>query len=215
MLNAVGFLELAPCPADARRGVDDQALRIDQARVDQRLEGKDGGRGIATGGRDCLRAADSLAVELGDAVGETAEQLGRGMGLAVPALVSRGIAEAEVGAEVDEWDFAIEDRGGDPLAVSVRQGGEDEVDAVERAILEPLDRRVREGRREVRMDLADALPRLAITEQALGEQLRVAREQPQQLTADIARGTKDRGSNHRAAYRRYCIVMQASAYSCG
>jgi hypothetical protein len=39
-------------------------------------------------------------------------------------------------------------------------------------------------------------------------------EQPQQLAADIARGSKDRRPNHSARPRGICIVMQITAYSC-
>ena len=48
-----------------------------------------------------LRGDDLLAVELGHAEGEATDQLGRGVALAVPALVV-GTGEAEVGAEVDD-----------------------------------------------------------------------------------------------------------------
>ena len=72
-------------------------------------------------------------MQLGNAVDEAAEQLRRFMRMAVPALVSRPVVEAEVGAEVDERDAAIEDRSREPLAVPVRQRSEDQVD-IRRAI---------------------------------------------------------------------------------
>ena len=62
------------------------------------------------------------------------------MRVAVPALVSCGVVEPEIGAEIDERNARIEDRGGDPLAMSMRQRGKNEVDVVESAVVELLDR---------------------------------------------------------------------------
>ena len=133
------FLGFAAGAADARGGVDDQAVRLDQPGIDQGLQREDRRSRVAARGRDRLRAADRLAIELGNAVDELAEQLRRLVRMAVPALVGRGVVEPEVGAEIDERDAAIEDCAGEPLAVPVRQSGEDEVDAVEIASSKLLD----------------------------------------------------------------------------
>src|SRR3954454_7108177 len=84
-----GFLELAPGPADAGRRIDNEAVALDQTGVDQWLEREDRGSRIAARGSDRFRAADGRAIELGNAVDEAAEEVGRLMLFAVPALVGR------------------------------------------------------------------------------------------------------------------------------
>ena len=97
----------------------------------------------------------------------------------------------------------------------VRKRGEDEIDAVERAVVELLDHRVRISRSEVRMDGAKRLPGPAVAEQLRGRELRMRGEKPQQLAADIARGSKDGRPNHEAApIHAICIFMQVNAYAC-
>ena len=49
------------------------------------------------------------------------------------------------------------------------------------------------------MDRPERLPGLALAEQTRCDHRGVGREQPEQLAADIAGGTKDRGSNHHCA----------------
>ena len=91
-------------------------------------------------------------MQLRNAVDEAVEQLGRLMRLAIPALIGRGVVEAEIGAEIDEGDAARDDVGGERLRLAVGQGGEDEADAVQRRRRETLDRQPGIGQSEMGMD---------------------------------------------------------------
>ena len=133
------LLRLAPRTADARGRVDDQAPRIDQSAVHQRLQCEDRGRGVAAGGGDRFRTTDRPAVQLRNAVDEFAQQ-GRGLvRMPIPALIGRGIVQPEVRAQVDERDTAIHDGRRNHLGVPVRQSSEDQVHVGERGFVELLE----------------------------------------------------------------------------
>ena len=83
------------------------------------------------------------------------------------------------------------------LRLAVGKGGEDEIDAVERGRLEPLDAQVRigrardgDGRRRARA------PAWLSPNRRVGAQRGMAGAEPQQLRADKARGPKDRNVDH-------------------
>ena len=78
--------------ADARGGVDDDALLLDRAGLDQRPQRQAGGGRVAAGRGDALRRLDLVAEKFGQAVGEAVEQLGPGVRLAVPALNSAALS---------------------------------------------------------------------------------------------------------------------------
>ncbi len=128
------FLCFTAGAADAGGCIDDQAVGLDEARIDKRLQRKDRRGGIATGRGHRLCSADRLAVQLGNAVDEAAKQLWRLVCMAVPALVSRRLVQSEVSAKIDERDAGIEDCGRDPLALAMRKRCEDEIDPVEGAV---------------------------------------------------------------------------------
>ena len=98
------FLRFTACAADARRGIDDQAVLFDQARIHQRLECEDRRSGIAAPRGNRLRALDGVAMEFWNPVRERAEKLWRFMRVSVPAFVSGGVVQPEIGAEIDERD---------------------------------------------------------------------------------------------------------------
>ena len=67
----------------------------------------------------------------------------------------------------------------------------------------------------MRVDRAKPLSGLAVAEQLHGRERRMRRKQAQQLTADIARGSKDGRPNHEKRlftrlhiYARECILMR-------
>ena len=68
----------------------------------------------------------------------------------------------------------------------------------------------------MRMDGAERLPGLAVAEQLRGRELGMRGNQPQQLAADIARGSKDGRPNHGGGayspvlhiYASRCIFMR-------
>ena len=138
------------------------------------------------------------------------------MRVAVPTLVRRSVVQAKIGAEIDEWDADIEDCAGVLLAVAMRQRSEEEVNVSKRAVLELLDDKAWKGRREVRMHGAKPLPCPAVAEQLRGRELRMPGEKPQQLAADIARGSKDGRPNHGSrsiyAFAYLCKLLHIHAH---
>jgi hypothetical protein len=181
-------------------GVDQDGARLDQ--VEQRAEREDRRGRVAARGGDRAGAPDRLAVDLGNAVYEAAEQIGRLMLLLVPLLVGGGIAEPEVGAEIDEGDVAVEDLGRDPLGMAVRQSGEDEVDTIEQIRRDSLDDRFRISEGKVGMDGIEPASRGAFAAEPHRPQLGMPGAQPKQLSADEARRTKDRYANHSQIMRK-------------
>ena len=81
------LLRLAARAADSRGGIDDQALRIDETTVHQRLQRDDRSCGVAAGGGHRFRATDRRAVQLRDAVDELAQQRRSLVLMAVPTLI--------------------------------------------------------------------------------------------------------------------------------
>ena len=93
---------------------------------------------VAAGVGDDVGAGDLLAVELGQPVDGAREQLGLGV-LAVPLLVDGRVAQAEVGAQVDDLDAAAVQLGDQLRGGTVRIGDDRGVDlgvAVEVELLE-------------------------------------------------------------------------------
>src|SRR6185312_1835765 len=165
--------------------------------------------------RDRLRVADRVPVELGDPVHKFRQKIGRLMGMAIPAFVSCSVVEPEVGPEVDEGDASGEDRGRDLLALPMRKRGKDQIDAVQRPLVEMLKIRLRVSNGKMRVHRGERLSGLAVAEQLRGRELGMRGDQPQQLAADIARGSKDCRPNHGARpYAGNCINMQVYVYSC-
>ena len=132
MLKPVASFASRPAPLTPDAALTIRLSGFDQAGIDKRLECEDRSRRIAACCGDGVGAADRLAVEFGDAINESAEQLRRLVRMAVPALVGRRVVEPEVGAEVDELNARVEDDRREPLAMAMRKCGEHQVDAVER-----------------------------------------------------------------------------------
>src|SRR3546814_20982904 len=75
------FLEPLPRPANARNGIDNDACRIDQLRIHQRLKRQDSRGRVAACGRHPPGAPDGAPVELWYYIAERTEPLGRPMPL--------------------------------------------------------------------------------------------------------------------------------------
>lgn len=126
----------APSARHTGLGVDDHVPDHTSARERRKREQRRGR--IAAGVRDQRRAADLLAVELRETVDGLAEQLGR-LVLAVPAPVHGGVVQAEVGAQVDDADTALAQRGHQRRGSAMRIGDDGGVNvgvAVEVQLLE-------------------------------------------------------------------------------
>ena len=84
------------------------------------------------GAATAVGAGDLVAEQLGQAVGQLAEQLGGGVGLAVPLRVERGVVQAEVGGQVDDPLHPRAQLGHQRLRRPVGQGQEAQVEPVDR-----------------------------------------------------------------------------------
>ena len=162
----------APGARHARLGVDDDVL--DQPCARQRREREQRRGRIAAGVGDQRGAADLLAVQLGQPVDGLVEQLGR-LVLAVPPLVHRRVAQAEVGAQVDDAHAPLAQRADQRRGGAVGVGDDRGVDvgvAVEVELLE-LERHP-----VVRVEIVEPPADVAARGDRLQLERRVAVEQP-------------------------------------
>ena len=128
------------------------------------------------------------------------------MGLAVPLLVG-GCGEAEVGAEVDEVPDAVDQVGDEALRLAVREGQEDEVEAVEGRGVERVEGQVRVGGGERRVQVGDRGAGLTVPGGGDDLEVRVGGEQAEQLGAGVARPAHDpRTIRHDAYHTPWCIA---------
>ena len=125
-------------------------------------------------------------MELRQPVDGRLEQLRMGMLEAVPARVVRGVAQAEVGPEIDRGGAVGDDRRDELGRRTVGQGQEDGVGRGQVRIDE-MGRR-----REVRMDAADRLVISATAHETHDRHGGMAIEQPDELRADVAGRPDDR-----------------------
>ena len=127
------LLEPAPGARHARGGVDDDAGRLDQAGAQQRGQGQAGRRRVAPGGGDEGRPGQVVPEQLGQAVDGLAPAApARACSSPYQLRVERGVLQPEVGRQVHDQPDPVPQRGDDPLGLAVRQGAEDQVEAVER-----------------------------------------------------------------------------------
>ena len=153
---------------------------FDEAAREQRCQREaDRGR-VATRVGDVHGRRELRPVQLDEPERERVDELGGGVGLAVPLLVRTG-REPEVGAEVDDVRDLRDHRRRDPLRLAVRQREEHHVEPgqVGRFERPELETPVRGSQR--REELADAAARVGIGGHVHRVDLGVAGEQPQQL----------------------------------
>ena len=128
------------------------------------------------------RACSSARWSSGQAVDGGVEEVGPRVLEAVPARVVGGVAQPEVGAEVDDRGA-----GGDKVrrrAPAAVPWGRARKTASRRSGSVGVDRQV--GRRQMRVDAADRIVVALATDEADELDVRVAREQADELAADIA-----------------------------
>ena len=198
----------------ADQGVDhDRHGRVDQAGPDEGCQGEDAGRRhTATDGQP-VSGRDLLAVKLRQPVHEAGEQLRAGVLPPVPAGVVGGVVEPEVGGEVDDdrgqGQGAVDARCG--LAVTQRR--EDDVRGLQ--VVEAAETELVPVA-ELRMDGGDRLAAQALGRDLGHLEVRVAGEQPQQLTTGVARSALDDGSHRLSSSRappRTATARSSSATS--
>ena len=175
---------------DARLAVGDQVQRIDQPRGQQRLVAQLYRGRVAAGQPDDARAADRLAVDLGQAVDRLFEQPGAGVRHLVPAFELGRVSQAEVGREVDQPHTGFKQRGRRIHRDPVRGGEEHHV-----AVGQPGRRGIRERDADPTAQAGEHLGHRHAGFLARGDRLQVGirmrGQQAQQLDAGVAGAADD------------------------
>ena len=193
-------LGLAPGARDAALGVDDEVL--DEPGARQRREREERrGRIAARRADDADRRVDErrqlLAMELRQTVDRVLEEVGARMLEAVPARVVGRVAQSEVGALVDDRRARGDEVGDELRRGAVREGEEDRVRGRQLGVDVEIERR-RDGRGR-RAIGSWSRPRPDEPDQL---DVRVPRQQPNQLAADVAGRPDDPDADHARRPRR-------------
>ncbi len=139
-------------------------------------------------------------MQLGQAVDRLVEQVRPRMLEAVPARVVGGVAEAEVGALVDDRRARVDQVGDELRRCPVRQREEDRIRGRQ------LGMDVQVERREVGVDAVDRVPIATTPNEPDQLDIRMPRQQPDQLSADVAGSTDDPDPDHsRFGLGRYIL----------
>ena len=163
-----------------------------QAGLGQRQQGQQGGRRIAARVRQQPRAADGLGLELGEPVGHALGQHTRGR---VPAGARRVVPQAEGPRQVDNAAAGVEQGRGNLGRRRLGQGQEHDVAGRgERRHVERDDIAVPHTRQRGQATRRGGRRRSGGVRQ---HELRVARQQPDELLAGVAGGTGESGSDTR------------------
>ena len=120
-------LGLAPRAAHAAERIGDDAVGLDQARLQQRNQRQQDAGGIASGGGHEHRFLDLRAIDLRQAVDRGFQQLRRRMVVRVELLVNSGALDAEIGAEIDDLAAGLQQGNGELRGDAVRQGQENDL----------------------------------------------------------------------------------------
>lgn len=117
-----GFL--ASGTRDAAHAEDADALGLDEASLEEREEGQQHAGGVASGSRDQSGAADGVGIDFRETVDRLCEEVGCRVGVVVEFLVGGRVIEAEIGAQVDDAETAVEQGGGVFVGDAVGEGEE-------------------------------------------------------------------------------------------
>ena len=175
---------------------DHAALAVDEVGFEQRANGEVGGRCVTADSADVLRALDVFPMDLGEAVDEAVEPLWSFVRLAVPAFVVGGVAETEVGRQVDDALGEPRELFDAAHGAAVGQADKEHVAAFE--LVERAERQLG-GAAEVGVGEVDEGAGESLTGHLGNLYLWVAEEQAQQLATGVP-GTSDDGRpDHDAA----------------
>ena len=97
-------------PRDTRLGIDHNALTADGTTAHQRQEGEQGCRRVTPGVGQQPCRADGLTVQLWQAIHRFPQVLWRYMGKLVPCWIQRGIMQAKVRRDIDDFAALFEQR---------------------------------------------------------------------------------------------------------
>ena len=180
------------------------ALRIDHDIRDEPGPGERG-QGEDRRGRVAARRADDGAgpraqgrqlgaMELREAVDRAGEELRPRVVEVVPGRVVRRVAEPEVRPQVDDGLAAVEELVDPVRNRSVREGEEDGLCVVGHVVVH-----AQVPRGEVRVEVRDGVALALAAHEARDPHVRVQRQEPDQLRADVPGGTDDRDADGLAA----------------
>ena len=177
--------------------VDDR--RFDNSGGGQRPQGQNGRRRVTPGAGHQVRIAQRLPVQFRDPVDKAAQQIRARMRAAVPARVSGGVSEPEVGAQVDDPSGDLAELVHPSSRLPVREAHKEHITAgklLQRTETEP-------GRAaQVRMHAVRELPGKALGGDFRYLDLRMAEHQAEQFAAGVAGGPGDGYPDHRSGDRR-------------
>ena len=141
-LGCAARLSLAARPAPVTPDLASMMIgsSVDQAGLEQRPQRQLRGGRVAAGVGDQIGRPDRLARELGQAVDGILLALGRPVRLAVGPLVERGVAQAEIGREVDHLGAARQ-LADHVLGRAVRQAAEHDIERARIVVLDLGERR--------------------------------------------------------------------------
>ena len=190
---------------DARFGVDDDLVGIDRVRLQQRDQRQLRAARVTAGIGDEPRRLDLAPIDFGQAVDRVLLQLRRGVGVAVPARISRRIGETEVGRKVDDLDARrprqqiLDHR----LRRAVRQRAERKIKP-ERLPIGSVERRQRRQcvGQELRKHVRHRLAGPAIGREQHDLYARMAEKEPHQFRTGIAGGA-EHGDSGLFFFRRH------------
>ncbi len=181
--------------------VDDDPGGLDQPGPYQRGQGQGGGRRVAARRGHVAVGADLVAVQLGQAVGEALQQLGAGVGLAVPTGVGLGVGEPEVCGQVDQVGDGVDEVGNQGLGGTVGQGQEHQVQTFDRPGPVGGVDQVGVGGGQARIQVCYPNPCLGVAGGQHHRHIGVPGAQPQELGTRVARGADDADPMHRKSIR--------------
>ena len=170
------------------RGVDDSGL-------EQRQEAQLHRGRIAARVADDARALDRGAVHLGQAVHRFREEIGARVRHPVPLREHRRILEPEVGREIDDPHAGAHELARLRHRDAVRRREEHDIALVELRF-GGLDERERVLAAQAREHVGDLRPGVLARRDRADVDLRVLREQPQQLDAGVAGSADDADLDH-------------------
>ena len=167
---------------------DHAARRVDQPGGRQRPDRERRRRGVAADAAHVLRGLQLGAMQLRQAVDELRQPRRIRVRLAVPLVVAGGVAQAEVGAEIDD---AIGERREliDPAhRAAVRQAEEQQIAFLDRFRSHELQLR---AFAKIRMREVDELAVEPLARDLLHLEMRMREREAQQFAAGIAGGADD------------------------
>ena len=186
-------------PGEAALGVYDDGVLHHHALLQDGHQAQGGGGGVAAGVGDQAGALGQVAHDLGDAVDGVLGHLMVGVLQVIPLLPGLGVAEADVGAEVDELFAAGQHLSGDAGHGARVHRGEDHVavphDHIQGGVVQGENLLVVEAHQSGVLIL-----NLAPGSEAVGQVghlgLRVVHHQAEKLTQGIAGSAANRKTDH-------------------